>query len=86
MPRVCPQLEDKKMRSYAVIPPILLDTQQRKLTFVNNNGHIEDYSAEYKERTHLNLWTDQEREQFKDKYLQVSGTVRKQGAVYITKI
>ncbi|KAG8223441.1 hypothetical protein J437_LFUL008521 [Ladona fulva] len=64
------EMEDKKMRSYAVIPPILLDAKQRKLTYQNNNGLIEDFVAEYKERQLLNVWTDQEREIFREKYLQ----------------
>ena len=59
------------MRSYAVIPPILLDDQQRRLTFINNNGHTEDFASEYKERAHLNHWTDAEKEMFKEKFLQV---------------
>lgn len=64
------EMEDKKMRSYAVIPPILLDARQRKLKYVNNNGHILDMEAEYKERQNLNVWTNSENEIFKEKYLQ----------------
>lgn len=63
-------LEDKKMRSYAVIPPILLDTKQRKITYQNKNGYIEDMEAEYKSRQYLNMWTPSEKEIFKEKYLQ----------------
>lgn len=64
------EMEDKKMRSYAVIPPILLDAKQRKLRYVNNNGHILDMETEYKERQLLNVWTPSENEVFKEKYLQ----------------
>ncbi len=64
------ELEDKKMRSYAVIPPILLDTRHKKHNFINRNGIIEDPMAEYKERQMLNIWTDQEKEIFREKYLQ----------------
>lgn len=64
------EMEDKKMRSYAVIPPILLDARQRKLKYVNNNGHILDMESEYKERQNLNVWTNSENEIFKEKYLQ----------------
>lgn len=63
-------LEDKKMRSYAVIPPILLDTKERKITYQNNNGYIENMEAEYKSRQYLNMWTPSEKEIFKEKYLQ----------------
>lgn len=64
------EMEDKKMRSYAVIPPILLDARQRKLKYANNNGHILDMETEHKERQNLNVWTNTENEIFKEKYLQ----------------
>lgn len=64
------QMEDKKMRSMAVVPPILLDAAQRRLSFQNNNGLIDDYNSEYKERQLLNVWTASEKEIFRDKYLQ----------------
>lgn len=63
-------MEDKKMRSYAVIPPILLDAKERKVTYQNNNGHIDDMEAEYKSRQYINIWTPSEKEIFKEKYLQ----------------
>nr|CAD7404752.1 unnamed protein product [Timema cristinae] len=63
-------MEDKKMRSYAVIPPILLHPHQREVTYTNNNALIEDFAAEYKERQLLNVWTDAEKDIFKEKYLQ----------------
>lgn len=58
------------MRSYAVIPPLLLDARQRRICFVNNNGRIEDFEADYKERQLLNVWTKGEIEIFKEKFLQ----------------
>ncbi|XP_015919467.1 nuclear receptor corepressor 2 isoform X2 [Parasteatoda tepidariorum] len=64
------EMEEKKMRSYAVIPPIILDSRQRRLWYVNNNGLVEDLSQEYKEKQLLNIWTDQEKEIFREKYLQ----------------
>ena len=63
-------MEDKKMRSYAVIPPIMLDARERKLTFKNNNGHIVDMETVHKSRQYLNIWTAAEKEVFKEKYLQ----------------
>lgn len=63
-------LEDKKMRSYAVIPPILFDQRERKIKYDNNNGFIEDMEAVYKSRQFLNIWTPSEKELFKEKYLQ----------------
>ena len=38
------------MRSYAVIPPMMLDSFERRHFFNNNNGLIEDPMSEYKER------------------------------------
>ncbi|XP_044260119.1 nuclear receptor corepressor 1 [Tribolium madens] len=63
-------MEDKKMRSYAVIPPILLDSKERKITYQNDNGFIEDMEMVYKSRQFLNIWTPSEKEVFKEKYLQ----------------
>ncbi|XP_076363299.1 uncharacterized protein LOC143253389 isoform X3 [Tachypleus tridentatus] len=64
------ELEDKKVKSYAVIPPILLDQRQRRITFLNSNGFVEDPMAEYQQRQLLNMWTDHEKEIFREKYLQ----------------
>jgi nuclear receptor co-repressor 1 len=63
-------LEDKKMRSYAVIPPILLDAKERRITYHDNNGFIDDMELVYKSRQFLNIWTPSEKEIFKEKYLQ----------------
>ena len=38
----CFQMEDKKMHSYAVIPPLLLPPDERARKFENNNGLILD--------------------------------------------
>lgn len=58
------------MKSYAVIPPLMLDSRQRKLRFYNNNGLIEDPMSEYKDREMFNIWTQSEKDLFKEKYLQ----------------
>ena len=63
------QLEDKKMHSYAVIPPLLLPPDERKRKFENNNGLILDPLREYEERKFVNTWTDSEKEIFKEKFL-----------------
>ncbi|XP_056017947.1 serine/arginine repetitive matrix protein 2-like isoform X6 [Ostrea edulis] len=62
--------EDKKMRSYAVVPPMMLDARQRKLRYTNNNGRVDDPMADYEERKFINVWTTQEKNIFKEKYLQ----------------
>lgn len=41
-------LEDKKMRSYAVIPPLMLDSEQKRYPFMNENGLLTDIVAEAK--------------------------------------
>jgi len=64
------EMEDKKMHSYAVIPPLLLPPDERKRKFTNTNGLIQDPMLIYNERKYVNMWTDQERETFKEKYLQ----------------
>jgi len=62
-------MEDKKMRSYAVIPPLMLDPHERHLTYLNNNGHVLDYKTEYNERKFVNIWTQQEKDIFKDRFI-----------------
>uniref|UniRef100_A0A182MT82 N-CoR GPS2-interacting domain-containing protein n=1 Tax=Anopheles culicifacies TaxID=139723 RepID=A0A182MT82_9DIPT len=42
-------MEDKKMRSYAVIPPLMLDSRQRRLVFNNENGALIDMETEFKD-------------------------------------
>ncbi|BES90852.1 SANT [Nesidiocoris tenuis] len=64
------EMEDKKMRSYAVVPPLLLDARQRSVFYINNNGRIDDFPGEYKERHLLNVWTQAEKDVFKEKFLQ----------------
>ena len=63
------QMEDKKMHSYAVIPPLLLPPDERNRKFENNNGLILDPLREYKERKFVNTWTDAEKDIFKEKFL-----------------
>ena len=65
------ELEDKKMRSYAVIPPILYDTTKTKQRrFINRNGIVEKPVEEYKELQYVNVWSEGEKTVFREKYLQ----------------
>ncbi|XP_020277995.1 uncharacterized protein LOC109851876 isoform X2 [Pseudomyrmex gracilis] len=66
------EMEDKKMRSYAVIPPLLLDARQRRIAFQNRNGLLqpEELEALHRERKLINVWSSVEHELFKEKYLQ----------------
>lgn len=36
------------MRSYAVIPPLMLDAKQRRCVFYNENGAMQDMEADFK--------------------------------------
>ena len=57
------------MHSYAVIPPLLLPPEARRRKFINNNGLIQDPLKEYNERKFINMWTDTEKDIFKEKFL-----------------
>lgn len=58
------------MRSYAVIPPIVLDEVRRNYRYDSKNGLIPDPMAEYKVNKNINIWTDHEKDIFREKYLQ----------------
>lgn len=36
------------MRSYAVIPPLMLDSEQKRYPFINENGLLSDIVADVK--------------------------------------
>lgn len=40
------------MRSYAVIPPLMLDSEQKRYPFMNENGLLTDIVTESKVRQH----------------------------------
>ncbi|OTF80908.1 Myb-Like DNA-Binding protein, partial [Euroglyphus maynei] len=65
------ELEDKKMRSYIVIPPIMFTRKEFKhhVPFDNQNGYLQDPMALYKEIRNINIWTEGEKEIFREKYL-----------------
>ena len=58
------------MRSYAVIPPLFVNAHQPSRIFVDNNGSIEDPLADYKEQQNFNVWSEEEKQIFREKYLQ----------------
>lgn len=58
------------MRSYAVIPPIMFDSRQRRMVFHNENGSKVDMETELSAFKNVNIWTIGEKELFKDKYIQ----------------
>lgn len=59
------------MRSYAVIPPLLLDSKQRRIAFQNRNGLLQPEELEglHSERKLINVWSSIEHELFKEKYI-----------------
>ena len=63
-------MEDKKMHSYAVIPPLLLPPDERRRKFTNNNGLMRDPMQVHKEKEYVNMWTEAEKETFVEKFLQ----------------
>ena len=54
------------MRQLSVIPPMMFDAEQRRVKFINMNGLMEDPMKVYKDRQFMNVWTDHEKEIFKD--------------------
>ncbi|XP_028967803.1 nuclear receptor corepressor 1 [Galendromus occidentalis] len=62
--------EDKRMRSYAVVPPRLLDNWERRFRFVSENCRVDDFATEYKEFQSMTIWSDHEKQIFREKYVQ----------------
>lgn len=65
------ELSDKKMHSYAVIPPIMYDDDERRkrIKYNNQNGFLKDPMALHKQHKMINIWTDGEKAIFREKYL-----------------
>ena len=64
------QNEKQKMKSLAVIPPPLLDESRRTYVFRSTDGLIQDPMAVHKEVPNYNVWTEAEREGFRERYMQ----------------
>lgn len=64
-------MEDKKMRSYAVIPPLMHDHVLKPSPhFDNRNGFIADPMELHDDVKCINIWTEGEKIIFREKYLQ----------------
>ncbi|XP_063820655.1 nuclear receptor corepressor 2 isoform X8 [Pseudophryne corroboree] len=61
---------EKQMRQLAVIPPMLFDAEQQRIKFINMNGLMDDPMKVYKERQVMNMWSEQEKDTFRDKFIQ----------------
>uniref|UniRef100_A0A7N8Y6U8 Nuclear receptor corepressor 1 n=1 Tax=Mastacembelus armatus TaxID=205130 RepID=A0A7N8Y6U8_9TELE len=61
---------EKQMRQLSVIPPMMYDSEQRRVKFINMNGLMDDPMKVYKARHFMNVWTEHEKEIFKEKFVQ----------------
>ncbi|XP_068938892.1 nuclear receptor corepressor 2-like isoform X2 [Petaurus breviceps papuanus] len=61
---------EKQMRQLAVIPPMLYDADQQRIKFINMNGLMADPMKVYKERQVMNMWSEQEKDTFREKFMQ----------------
>jgi len=53
-------------RTHAIIPPMVGSGAPR---FYSSNGHIEDVMAVHRDLRFTNIWTDEEKAVFRDKFL-----------------
>ncbi|XP_045152664.1 nuclear receptor corepressor 2 [Echinops telfairi] len=61
---------EKQMRQLAVVPPMLYDADQQRIKFINMNGLMGDPMKVYKDRQVMNMWSEQEKETFREKFMQ----------------
>ncbi|KAH7938497.1 hypothetical protein HPB49_024694 [Dermacentor silvarum] len=77
---------DRKMRLNAVVPPTLVDTQElRRPHYCDRSRLVLDPLAEYQERQMQSAWTDQEKEIFREKFVQHSKDFGKIASFLINK-
>lgn len=63
------QNNEKQMRQLSVIPPMMYDSEQRRVKFINMNGLMDDPMKVYKSRQFMNVWTEHEKEIFREKWV-----------------
>lgn len=59
--------ERKRILALSVVPPLCLDTRQRRYKFINNNGYVQDPVALFKSIKNEIFWNEKEKEIFLDK-------------------
>lgn len=64
------QNTEKQMRQLAVIPPMLFDAEQQRIKFINMNGLMGDPMKVYKDRQVMNMWSEQEKDTFREKWVE----------------
>lgn len=48
---------------------MMYDTEQRRVRFINMNGLMDDPMKVYKDRQVMNMWSEQEKDTFREKYV-----------------
>jgi hypothetical protein len=61
--------EKKRILQLAVVPPICLDSKQRRYKYINNNGYVNDPAALFKANKNETFWNEKEKEIFLEKLL-----------------
>jgi nuclear receptor co-repressor 1 len=64
------EANEKQIHMLAIETPRLLDKYERRIKYINNNGLIRDVEAYESARKASIIWTDEERQIFKEKYNQ----------------
>ncbi len=54
-------------RTHAVIPPMLVDDNERRVQFSNSNGVISDPMALHRDSRFIGAWSEEEKALFRDK-------------------
>lgn len=54
-------------KTHAVIPPMIVDEEERRSKFVSTNSHVEDMMALHRDLKFTNIWTDEEKAVFREK-------------------
>nr|XP_013814117.1 PREDICTED: nuclear receptor corepressor 2-like [Apteryx mantelli mantelli] len=49
---------------------MLYDADQQRIKFINMNGLMDDPMKVYKDRQVMNMWSEQEKETFREKFMQ----------------
>lgn len=52
---------------------MMYDSEQRRVKFINMNGLMDDPMKVYKSRQFMNVWTEHEKEIFKEKWVSGEG-------------
>ena len=57
-------------KTHATIPPMLIDKKDQQMRFYNENSRIPDPMALHREAKFTNIWTEEEKSIFRDKYVE----------------